>query len=287
VKIIVTGAYGQLGGELCRLLGSDATPLDIDTLDLCDGPAVLEMVGRLKPDAVINCAAYTQVDLAETQQQKCQQVNAGAVEHLATACARLDCILVQVSTDYVFGGDVGRNVPYKETDQPNPQSVYAKTKLDGERAAAAVDKHLIVRTCGLYARPDDQRAKNFVRTMLELGGRGKALSVVDDQCFCPSYVPHVARAILFLLGHEGRGSAPGGIYHVVGGGATTCYDFAVEIFRQAGMEVSIEPTTTAAYGSPAARPAYSVLDTALYRALGGPPMPDWKSALCEYMKARG
>jgi nucleoside-diphosphate-sugar epimerase len=108
VKIIVTGAYGQLGGELCRLLGSDAIPLDIDTLDLCDGPAVLETVGRLKPDAVINCAAYTQVDLAETQQQKCQQVNAGAVEHLATACARLDCILVQVSTDYVFGGDVGR-----------------------------------------------------------------------------------------------------------------------------------------------------------------------------------
>ena len=153
--------------------------------------------------------------------------------------------------------------------------------------AAAVDKHLIVRTCGLYTRPDDQRAKNFVRTMLELGSQGKALSVVDDQCFCPSYVPHVARAILFLLGHEGGGPAPWGIYHVVNGGATTCYDFAVEIFRQAGMDVSIEPTTTAAYGSPAARPAYSVLDTALYRALGGPPMPDWKSALSEYLKARG
>ncbi len=287
VKIIVTGAYGQLGGELCRLLRGDALPLDIDSLDLADGPEVLKTLERLRPDAVINCAAYTQVDLAESNAEECRRVNATAVEYLATACGRLDCPLVQVSTDYVFGGEGVRHTPYKENDPPRPQSVYAKTKLEGEYAAAEYQKHLIVRTCGLYARPGNDRARNFVRTMLDLASQAKPLRVVDDQWFSPSYAPHVARAILFLVGYDRSSAAPWGIYHVVNGGATTCYNFAVEIFRQAGMDVSIEPITTADYKAAAPRPAYSVLDTSAYHNLGGPPMPNWKAALAEYMKARG
>ncbi len=169
MKIAVTGAYGQLGGELCRQLGPAAIPLDIDTLDLTDGRAVVDRMLELKPAAIINCAAYTQVDKAETDAEKCQAVNATAVEHLAQACGMLDCPLLQISTDYIFGAAGGPGRPWREDDPPSPQGVYARTKWEGEQAARRHGKHLIVRTCGLYARPSDPRAVNFVRTMLRLG----------------------------------------------------------------------------------------------------------------------
>ncbi|MHC4179857.1 MAG: dTDP-4-dehydrorhamnose reductase [Planctomycetota bacterium] len=291
MKIAVTGAYGQLGSELCRLLDSDAIPLEIDNLDLTDGPAVDKTLRDLRPGAVINCAAYTQADRAESQAEAARAVNATAVGHLARVCGRLDCPLVQISTDYVFGGQPDRTTPYREDEQPSPRGVYAQTKLEGERAAARQPKHLIVRTCGLYARPADERAGNFVKTMLRLGSSGseprglsprKELRVVADQHCTPSYVPHVARAILFLLGLPRAESAPWGVYHVTNRGATTWYEFAGEIFRLAGMEVLLEAISTAEYAAAAPRPAYSVLDTAKYHALGGPAMPAWQDALQEY-----
>ncbi|MBN2476232.1 MAG: dTDP-4-dehydrorhamnose reductase [Pirellulales bacterium] len=284
MKIAVTGAYGQLGGELCRQLGDGAVPLDIDTLDLTDGPGIAKRFRDLKPQAVINCAAYTQVDQAEKEPGVCRAVNVTAVEHLARACRQLDCPLVQISTDYVFHGEADRRAPYRESDSPSPQSVYAQTKLAGERSAAQNAKHLIVRTCGLYARPADERASHFVKTMLRLGSTRSELRIVADQHCTPSYVPHVARAVLFLAGVTSRGPAPWGVYHVVNDGATTWFDFAREIFRQADMELSLQPITTVEYGAPAARPPYSVLDTTKYHALGGPPMPDWKAALAEYIQ---
>ena len=283
MKIAVTGAYGQLGGELCRQLGGDAIPLEIDTLDLTDGPAVMERLLRLKPDAVVNCAAYTQVDQAQNEPEACRAVNATAVEHLARACGNLACPLVQISTDYVFSGTADRTRPYCEDDPPAPQGVYAQTKREGELAAARWAKHLIVRTCGLYARPSDQRANHFVKTMLRLGSSRSELKVVADQHCTPSYVPHVARAVLFLVDAACSPSAPWGIYHVTNRGATTWHDFAAEIFRQAGIEIALHPITTAEYGAAAPRPAYSVLDTTAYHNLGGPPMPDWKAALAEYL----
>jgi dTDP-4-dehydrorhamnose reductase len=284
MRIAVTGAYGQLGSELCCLLGADAVPLDIDTLDLTDGPAVDQTLADLRPDAVINCAAYTQVDRAESEPQQCRAVNATAVEHLARASARLDCPLVQISTDYVFGGGPERTTPYREEERPSPQGVYAQTKSEGEQAAAQhLRKHLIVRTCGLYARPTDERAVNFAKTMLRLARTGKELRVVADQHCTPSYVPHVARAVLFLLGVPRGAPAPWGIYHVVNRGATTWYEFAAEIFRLTGIDVSLRPITTPEYGAAAPRPAYSVLDTAKYHALRGPAMPDWRTALAEYI----
>ena len=286
MRIAVTGAYGQLGGELCRWLGPDAVALDVDTLDLTDGPAVARTFDTMRPDAVINCAAYTQVDRAEGEPDQCRAVNATAVEHLAAACGRLDCPLVQLSTDYVFGGEPHRTAPFDEDDPPSPRGVYATTKYEGERAARRHAKHLIVRTCGLYARPEDEWAVNFVRTILRLGETRGSIRIVADQHCTPSYVPHVAQAILFLLGVAGGRPAPWGIYHVVNGGATTWHELAGEIFRLADVDVAVEPITTAEYAAAAPRPAYSVLGTVKYHAVGGPPMPDWRSALGEYFERR-
>ncbi len=281
MSVVVTGSNGQLGGELCRRLGAEAIPLDIDTLDLTDGPAAIARLLALKPAAVVHCAAYTQVDRAEGEPEKCWAVNAKAVEHIVAACGRLDCPLVQISTDYVFGATPKNPRPWREDDLPSPQGVYAKTKLEGERIAARHPKHWIVRTCGLYTRRSDLRAVNFVKTMLRLGGQRSELCVVDDQHCTPTYVPHLARAILFLL--TGNGSpAPWGIYHVTNTGQTTWREFAAEIFRLAGMNVAIRPITSAQYAAASPRPSYSVLDTSLYHSLGGPAMPDWKAALAEY-----
>lgn len=323
MSIAVTGAYGQLGGELCRQLGARAIPLDIDTLDLTDGRAVVERITSLQPEAVINCAAYTAVDRAETEPEKCRAVNAVAVEHLTLACGKLDCPLVQISTDYVFGAEPPPSPrPWREDDPVFPQGVYARTKLEGERIAALHKKHWIVRTCGLYARPTDARAANFVKTMLRLGASKSELRIVNDQHCTPTYVPHLARAIQFLLDTQGGLSqfsrhekygcsdsldrrengtvplappekcdsspkngpvpAPWGTYHVTNTGQTTWSEFAAEVFRLAGMPITIQPITTAEYGAPAARPAFSVLDTGAYHRLGGPAMPDWRAALAEY-----
>jgi dTDP-4-dehydrorhamnose reductase len=317
MKIAVTGALGQLGGELCRQIGHQAIPLDIDTLDLTDAKAVTETLPPLGPDAIINCAAYTQVDKAEKEPDLAHAVNVTAVENLVAVCRKLDCPLVQISTDYVFSGErvqgSGFGVqespikprplvalakrPYREDDPPAPQGVYARSKLAGELAARQYEKHIIVRTCGLYARPSDNRAHNFVKTMLRMGGVKRdspifadtkigtvpEIRVVADQHCTPSYVPHVARAVLFLAGFPNDKPAPWGIYHVTNTGETTWHDFAVEIFRQAGLHVAVKPITTAEYGAPAARPCFSVLDTAAYHRLGGPPMPDWETALEEYI----
>ncbi|MEN6458305.1 MAG: dTDP-4-dehydrorhamnose reductase [Thermoguttaceae bacterium] len=283
MSIAVTGAWGQLGGELCRQLGDRAVPLDIDTLDLTDGVAVRKRMLALKPSAIINCAAYTQVDQAETEPERCHAVNATAVEHLATACGQLDCPLVQISTDYVFGGMPRVPRPWREDDPTVPQGVYARTKRAGEQAAAGHPKHLIVRTCGLYARRSDDRAVNFVRTMLRLGATRPELRVVADQHCTPTYVPHLARAILFMLERP----APWGVYHVTNTGQTTWHEFAEELFRIAKMPVSVRRITTAEYGAPAPRPPYSVLDTSAYHGLGGPAMPDWKAALAEYFAKDG
>jgi len=283
MSILVTGAYGQLGRELCQQIGQEALATDYDTLDLCDRPAVLAALARWRPRAVINCAAYTQVDQAEKEPERCRGVNAVAVECLAGACAELDCPLVQISTDYVFTGNRRRWRPFRESDPPEPRGVYAITKYEGEQAAARWSKHIIVRTCGLYARPSHAEAKNFVKTMLRLGAGGKTLRVVDDQHCTPTYVPHLAQALKFLAGITTGEPAPWGLYHVVNGGATTWCEFAREIFRQAGMSVAVEPITTAEYAAPAPRPAYSALDISKYHALGGPAMPEWEAGLRDYI----
>jgi dTDP-4-dehydrorhamnose reductase len=285
MRIAVTGAYGQLGKEICRQIGDSAIPLDVDSFDLTDDAAVISSLVNLHPDVVIHCAAYIQVDKAETEPELCRAVNAVAVESIVRACAIVDCPLVQISTDYVFGAKVAKPQPWREDDPTSPQGVYACTKLEGETAAAKHPKHLIVRTCGLYAKPSDQHANNFAKTMLRFGAERSELRVVADQHCTPTYVPHLARAILFLVTAANRQQAPWGIYHITNTGQTTWHEFATEMFRLAGMNVQVHAISSADYGLPAARPSFSVLDTSRYHRLGGPAMPDWHKALAEYIAA--
>jgi dTDP-4-dehydrorhamnose reductase len=260
-------------------LGPQAIGLDLPDFDLTRRETVLHVLEKIRPEAVVNTAAFTQVDKAEQEVQLCREINAGGVAHLVEACTRLDCPLLQVSTDYVFGGDAHRTTPYRETDEPAPQGVYAQTKAEGEAYAQVWSKHFIVRSCGLYGQPAPRTAGNFVATILRLAAQGRPLRVVDDQRCTPSYVPHVARAILFLLGTSSYGT-----YHVINSGETTWYRFAKEILRQSGLAVGMEPISTAQYGALAPRPAYSVLDTSKYHALPGcPAMPSWHDALAEHL----
>lgn len=280
MRVAVTGAGGQLGGELCRLLGDRAIALDVPEFDLTDRRLVLDSLRELAPDAVINTAAYTLVDRAEQEADRCWKINAEGVAHLAEACRELAAPLVQISTDYVFGGHEGRRTPFRESDPPAPQGVYAKSKLGGEHEAARWERHIIVRTCGLYGlRGPRTSGGNFVDTMLRLAREGRPLRIVADQHCTPSYVPHVARAVLFLL--EANVS---GIFHVVNRGATTWHDFAWEIFRLSGLSPAVEPITTAQYGAPAPRPLYAVLDTSKYESLAGPPLLSWQEAVAEYLR---
>ena len=279
MKIAITGAEGQLGAELCRQLGTAAVGLELPRFDLTDGRCVVQMLCETRPRAVINTAAYTQVDKAEEEAELCRAVNAGGVRHLVEACRKLECPLVQISTDYVFGGRSERRTPYRESDATHPQGVYARSKLEGERHAADWHQHFVVRTCGLYGRPSPRSAGNFVDTMLRLAKERKRLSVVDDQHCTPSYVAHVARAVRFLLSTEAYGT-----YHVVNTGSTTWYGLAEEIFRRTGLEVELERISTSQYGAAAPRPSYSVLDVSKYHSLPGcPPMPTWQAALAEYL----
>ena len=281
-SIAVLGCDGQLGSELLRQLGAAAVPLTRRDCDLGDFAGMRSALLSLAPAAVINSAGYTQVDRAEQEEPECMRINAEAVEHLAAICRELNCPLVQVSTDYVFGFDRERQRPYSETNSAGAQGVYGRSKLAGEHAAASWEKHVIVRTCGLYGPRPKPTQSNFVDTMLRLGRERDVLRVVNDQHCTPSYVRDVARAILFLVQR-----AHYGLFHVVNGGSTTWYDFAREIFLLAGIATPVEPISTAQYGARAPRPPYSVLDTSKYHSLGGPPMPSWQSALGDYLGDKG
>jgi len=279
-KIAVTGAGGQLGRELCRQHRS-VVGLSREALPLTDAGAVRRRLETLRPRVLINAAAFTQVDAAESDPVACRAVNVRGVRHLAEVCRDIDCALVQISTDYVFAGSTSRGRPFREDDPPAPQGVYATTKFEAERIAAELPSHLIVRTCGLYASGDHAEAGNFVNTILRLARDGRHLRIVNDQMCTPSFVPHVAEAVLFLVDAAIGGNAPWGTYHVANSGETTWYQFAKELCRQAAVEATLEPISSEAYGAAAPRPAYSVLDTTKYREAGGPELPSWQQGLAD------
>jgi dTDP-4-dehydrorhamnose reductase len=231
---------------------------------------------------VINAAAYNFVDRAEDERDRASAVNALGPRHLAESCASLDIPLDHVSTDYVFGQDAGRRIPYSEADHPGPLSEYARSKLAGENSVRDVcPKHFIVRTCGLYGRASSPGKGNFVETMLRLGRERGAVSVVDDQWCTPTSAVDLADAIAGLIATDNYG-----LYHATNAGSTTWCGFATEIFRLAGLAVDVKPITTAQFGARAGRPAYSVLDSSKLAATIGRPMRPWQEALADYLRSR-
>ncbi|PXA83358.1 dTDP-4-dehydrorhamnose reductase [Nostoc sp. 3335mG] len=273
-KALIVGAYGQLGRSLqaCAPAGAEIAAFDADTLDITDAAAVEACVAAVRPDIVLNAAAYTAVDKAESEEAAARAVNATAVGFLADAARRAGARFAHVSTDFVFDGLSG--IPYAPDAIPSPLGAYGRTKLEGERLAGP--DALIVRTAWVYA----PTGGNFVRTMLRLMAERPELRVVADQIGTPTYAPGLAVALWALAG-----KGVSGIHHYTDSGAASWYDFAVAIQEEAlaigllDRAVPVIPIATADFPTPACRPHFSVLDkSSTIAALGGPP-PHWRTNL--------
>ena len=279
MRIVIIGAAGQLGTALQACLTGEVTPLTHAQIEITNSEQVDQVLSALKPDCVINAAAYNFVDRAEDEVIQAAQVNTFGPKNLAQWCAKSNASLVHVSTDYVFGGDPGKGQPLSETAPPFPSCAYALSKLRGEKLVEAeCPKHFIVRTCGLYGNASTDGKGNFVKTMLRLAKEGKDLSIVNDQHCTPSYAVDIAGAIARLMETDEYG-----LYHATNSGSTTWYDFACEIFRLSNLSPSVRPVTSAEYPQKAKRPAYSVLDCRKLTALIGGPLPAWQDALGRYI----
>jgi dTDP-4-dehydrorhamnose reductase len=283
MRTVVLGAPGQLGRDLCPRLAGEVVPLGRADIDLADAPRVRDKLDGLRPDFVVNCAAYNFVDKAEDEPEAAFAVNAWAVRNLAAICRDLDCTLVHFSTDYVFGLDGSRDTPFAETDAPGPVSVYGLSKLAGEYLVRSTcPRHFVIRTCGLYGVwGSGGKGGNFVETMLRLAGEGKPLRVVNDQRCTPSFTADVAAAAAELL-RTGRY----GLYHLTNAGDCSWFEFAREIVRNSGLSTPVIAITSAEFGRPARRPAYSVLANDKAVSMGVSPPRPWTEALCAYLQER-
>ncbi len=274
MRVLVTGGSGQLANAI-RLVWTDHELVfpDEAVLDLSRQEAIQAVVTEVRPDILINCGAFTQVDRCEAEADLAMRINGTAVGWLADACEAQEAMLIQISTDYVFAGTGIR--PYREDDPTHPMSVYGRTKLAGERQAARCARHLIARTSWLY----DAWGKNFLNTMVNAAAQGRPLRVVDDQRGAPTTCRALARQ-LKVAAEEGWQ----GLVHATCQGETTWHGFAQAIFAAKGMAVDLSPCTTTDYPTPAQRPAYSVLDGGRRATLGTDLMPDWRDALLEVME---
>lgn len=274
MKILITGANGQLGRELVKQLhGTDFLATDVVEMDITNQSATFKVVKSYQPDIVIHGAAYTNVDSAESRVDQAYQINAIGTQNIAAACLKYNSKMVYVSTDYIFDGTLGR--PYTEFDQPNPLSVYGKSKLAGEMLSKHIlNKLFIIRTSWLFGD-----GNNFVRTMLRLGNECSELRVVNDQFGCPTNVKCLVEAILKIISTESYGT-----YHVVNSGITTWYEFACKIFEFSGNKrIKVLPQTTKELNRPAPRPPYAPLDTRMLELTVGLTMKPWEDALLEYL----
>lgn len=280
MKILVTGARGQLGRALTRqaaVRGHELVGLDLPELDVINQAAVRAAVAASRPRIIINCAAFTAVDAAETQEALAFAVNGGAVAHLQAAADEFGARLIQISTDYVFSGDGTRALG--EDEPPAPKSVYGRSKLAGERAAQRAVDHLVVRTAWMFG----EGGSNFVEAIRrQLEGGNRHLRVVADQRGCPTYAGDLADALIALSCAQVRG-----ILHVVNGGQASWHEFATEIAAQLGIEATIEPVTSGEIARAAPRPAFAVLDTRRLAAILGSALPDWQDALARYLRSGG
>jgi dTDP-4-dehydrorhamnose reductase len=284
VRILVFGAGGQVGREFCRTprpASFDLIPLDRNTGDVTKPADVSAVIARERPDLIINLAAYTAVDRAESEPDAAWAVNCAGVAHIAAACGENGIPLVHLSTDYVFDGR--KNEPYGEEDAVNPLSVYGRSKEAGERAVrAAAPYHVILRTAWVYGA----YGTNFVKTMLRLGAERPVLRVVADQRGCPTAAADIATALIGISRQVESGGADWGTFHFAAAGITSWHGFAEEIFALAqafgawpkGSAPRIEPITTDQYPTAAQRPMNSVLDCSKIKAFGISP-PPWQSSL--------
>ena len=276
MRLLVTGAGGMLGQDVtaaAHRAGHDVLGLARRDLDITDADAVRAAVAAAAPDAVVNCAAWTDVDGAEADEAQAAAVNAVGPGHLASAAAATGALLVHVSTDYVFDGTAAE--PYAEDAPTNPMSAYGRTKLDGERAVAeGAPRHAIVRSSWLFG----SGGGNFVDTMLRLGAERDEVTVVDDQVGCPTYTGHLGPALVEIAE---RGLT--GVIHVPGGGACSWHDLASAAFAARGLDCVIHRGRTADLGRPAPRPASSVLTSTRDDA---PRLPGWRDGLAAHLSTK-
>lgn len=283
MRIMVTGAYGQLGNALKRELENDknieAIFTDADTLDITDTAALHRFFDDNPVDMVINCAAYTAVDRAESDDLKAAAINTGAVGNLGQAAAKHNVKVIHISTDYVFNGETFR--PYEENDEPYPQTIYGRTKLEGEGLLSSFsNKAMIIRTAWLYS----EFGNNFVKTMLRLANEKDEINVVADQIGTPTYAGDLAHAIHQIINHK---DWKPGIYHFTNEGVASWYDFTKAIFEFTGKKTKVNPIRTSQYPSPAKRPLYSVLSKDKIKRTYGLEIPYWRDSLQECLKRLG
>ena len=300
MKVFVTGVGGQLGHDVMNELhkrghvgvGSDIAPaysgaqddstvcgMEYIPMDITDPAMVSAVLNQVKPDAVVHCAAWTAVDLAEDEdkQEKVRTINAGGTQNIASVCKKLDCKMVYISTDYVFNGQ-GETPWEPDCKDYAPLNVYGQTKLEGELAVAnTLDKYFIVRIAWVFGL----NGNNFIKTMLNLSKKYDSLRVVCDQIGTPTYTLDLSRLLVDMVETDKYGC-----YHATNeGGYISWYDFACEIFKQAGIEMTVNPVTTQEYGlSKAARPFNSRLDKSKLVEAGFKPLPTWQDALARYLK---
>ncbi len=277
MKVLVTGVKGQLGYDVVKELekrGMEAVGVDIEEMDITDAASVNEVIKAAAPDAVIHCAAYTAVDAAEDNVEICRKVNADGPRNIAKVCKELDIKMIQISTDYVFEG-VGERA-WEPEDTANPQTVYGLTKYEGEQAVMEnLDKYYIVRIAWVFG----VNGKNFVKTMLNLGKTRDKLTVVCDQFGSPTYTYDLARLLVDMVQTDKYG-----VYHATNEGFCNWYEFACEIFRQAGVSVEVAPVTSDQYPAKAKRPFNSRMSKDKLEANGFERLPDWKDALKRYLE---
>lgn len=283
MKVLVTGVNGQLGHDVMNELkkrGHNAVGVDIDEMDITDKKCVDDVIGKTNPDAVIHCAAWTAVDLAEETENinMVRAVNAYGTKYIAQSCKALDCKMMYISTDYVFDGQ-GTDPWQADCKDYAPLNVYGQTKLEGELAVAGtLDKYFIVRIAWVFG----VNGKNFIKTMLNVGKTHETVTVVDDQIGTPTYTYDLARLLVDMIETEKYG-----YYHATNeGGYISWYDFTKEIYAQAGYSTQVKSVTTAEYGgiSKAKRPFNSRLDKSKLLQNGFTPLPTWQDALARYLK---
>ncbi len=286
MKIFLIGVDGQLGTDISEhfmKMGAEVHGLiGLKEIDICDYGKSYKLVRQSDPDIVINTAAFHNVDLCEDEIMQALKVNIVGVKNIASICGKMDIPLMQFSTDYVFDGK--KKTPYIEEDCPGPSSIYAISRLGGERVVQyMLEKYYLIRLAGLYGHAGcaGKDNVNFVETMLELADVKRQVKVVDDQVLTPTSAIDVAEKLFELIG-TGRY----GLYHMTNTGSCSWFEFACEIFRLKGIDIEVLPVSSGEFGAKAIRPRYSVLDNVNLKKAGLSDMRDWKEALREYIRGR-